>query len=264
LRILLVNDDGIHADGLHAVWHALNEEGHEVFVCVPDRPRSACAHQITMHKALRVKQVETRDGVAHTLNSTPGDCVPVALKQLMPQAPHLVISGINLGANLGDDVHYSGTVAGAMEARLNGVPAMAVSLIMTSQSEVTLWEGAVRFCVDFAPQVPQLALARDTFLNVNVPNLPMAQLQGVRVTSQGSRRYKGDITRHEAPLVGVFYWRGGEVTDRAESPDADVAVVQEGCISVTPLHVDMTRRDAFPAVQAALEAAALPFYKGGH
>jgi 5'-nucleotidase len=245
MRILLTNDDGIGADGLHAAWYALKAAGHEIFVCVPDRPRSAVSHAITMHKPLRIKKVETRDGLAHTTNGTPADCVPMALLHLMPEPPDLCISGINLGPNLGDDVHYSGTVGGAMEAILNGVPSMAISLVTHKDP---LWEAAARFCVQIAPKISAMNLPRDSFLNVNVPNLPLAEIGGVRVTSQGSRRYKGDLVRYEAPVVGEYFWRGGEVIDRAESEDADVHVVKTGIISVTPIHVDLTRRDAMEAV----------------
>lgn len=248
MRILLTNDDGIHAPGLHAAWRALNEAGHEVFVCVPDRPRSACSHQITMHKPLRASQVETRDGLANTCNGTPADCVPLALLQLMPNPPDLVISGINLGPNLGDDVHYSGTVAGAMEGLLNGFPAIAISLAGWNNPQ---WQAAAAFCADFALKMPTLKLPRDTFININVPNLPPGQIQGVRVTTQGSRRYKGDISRHEAPNVGVYYWRGGEIIDRSETDDTDILAIQNNYISVTPLHVDLTRRDALDILKQA-------------
>lgn len=251
MKILLTNDDGIHADGLHAAWRALQNAGHEVTVCVPDRPRSACSHQITMHKPLRVKRVETRDGLAFTTNGTPADCVPMALLHLMESPPDLCISGINLGPNLGDDVHYSGTVGGAMEAMLNGTVAMAISLVTHENPD---WRAAAQFCADFAPKIPAMQLPRDTFLNVNVPNLAPEELRGIRVTSQGSRRYKGDLTRYHAPVVGEYFWRGGEVIDRAESDDADVFVVKNGFISVTPIHVDLTRRDAMPTVQAAIDS----------
>lgn len=250
MKILLTNDDGIGADGLHAAWNALKGAGHEILVCVPDRPRSAVSHAITMHKPLRVKQVETRDGLAYTTNGTPADCVPMALLHLMPHPPDLCISGINLGPNLGDDVHYSGTVGGAMEAVLNGVSSMAISLVTHKDP---LWHAAGKFCAQIAPKIAEMKLPRDTFLNVNVPNLAPADIQGVRVTSQGSRRYKGDLVRYEAPIVGEYFWRGGEVIDRAESDDADVLVVKDGFISVTPIHVDLTRRDAMEGVAAVLE-----------
>lgn len=250
MRILLTNDDGIGADGLHAAWNALKANGHEVFVCVPDRPRSAVSHSITMHKPLRVKKVETRDGLAHTTNGTPADCVPMALLHLMPDLPDLCISGINIGPNLGDDVHYSGTVGGAMEAALNGVVSMAISLVTHKDP---LWEAAATFCAQIAPKISQMNLPPDTFLNVNVPNLAPAEIAGVKVTSQGSRRYKGDLVRYEAPIVGEYYWRGGEVIDRAESEDADVHVVKRGFISVTPIHVDLTRRDSMESVAAVLK-----------
>jgi 5'-nucleotidase len=242
----LTNDDGIHAPGLHAAWHALNAAGHDVFVCVPDRPRSAVSHSITMHKPLRAHRVETPDGIAHTSNGKPADCVPLALLQLMEQAPELVISGINLGPNLGDDVHYSGTVAGAMEGVLNGFPAFSISLAAFENPQ---WKDAAKFCAEFAGKMRGLELPRDTFVNINVPN---GEIKGVRVTEQGSRRYKGDIKKYEAPYVGVYYWRGGEIVDRLEEDNTDIRAVQEGYIAVTPLHVDLTRRDAMEALQNAL------------
>lgn len=248
MRILLTNDDGIFADGLHAAWRALKEVA-EVFVCVPDRPRSAVSHAITMHKPLRAKQVETADGLAHTCNGMPADCVPLALLQLMEQPPDLVVSGINLGPNLGDDVHYSGTVAGAMEGMLNGIPAFAISLADWQNAD---WRAAAGFCAEFAEKMFNLTLPRDTFVNVNVPNLAPEEIKGVRVTSQGSRRYKGDIVRYEAPHIGVYYWRGGEIVDRVETENTDIRAVESGFISVTPLHVDLTNFQAIETLEQVL------------
>jgi 5'-nucleotidase len=248
MQILLTNDDGIYAPGLHAAWNALKEIG-EVFVCVPDRPRSACSHSVTLHKPLRANRIETTDGIAWTSNGTPADCVPLAMLQLMNGKPDLVVSGINLGPNLGDDVHYSGTVAGAMEGLLNGVPSLAISLADWSNPN---WDAATNFLRDFAPKVPTLQLARDTFLNVNVPNSAPENINGVRVTTQGSRRYKGDVSRHEAPHVGVYYWRGGEIIDRSERDDTDILDIKNGFISVTPLHVELTNYDSMATVEAAL------------
>jgi len=249
MRILLTNDDGVRAPGLHAAWRALNADGHEVFVCVPDRPRSACSHQITMHKPLRVQEVPSEDGLAHAVNGTPADCVPLAILQLMPSPPDLAISGINLGPNLGDDVHYSGTVAGAMEATFHGIRAFSISL---AGWEEPRWEAAAKFCAQWAQAMPTLDLPRDTFCNVNVPNLAPHEIRGVTATTQGSRRYKGDITRHEAPGVGAYYWRGGVLVDRSERDDTDILAVNAGFISVSPLHVDLTRLDALEAVRRAL------------
>jgi 5'-nucleotidase len=253
MRILLTNDDGIYANGLHAVWRAFNNAGYKVFVCVPDRPRSAVSHGITMHKPLRANEVSTPDGVAWTSNGTPADCVPLALLQLIPQtgfgSPDLVVSGINLGPNLGDDVHYSGTVAGAMEGMLNAIPAMALSLADWTNPD---WRAATEFCADFAPRFLELStrLPRDTFVNVNVPNLAPEAIRGVRITTQGSRRYKGDIVKYEAPQIGAYYWRGGELIDRSETADTDILAVKAGYISVTPLHVDLTNRNAMSVLQA--------------
>jgi len=250
MRILLTNDDGIHAPGLHAAWQALKSVG-EVFVCVPDRPRSACSHSITMHKPLRANEVMTADGVAHTSNGTPADCVPLAMLQLMPHEPDLVVSGINLGPNLGDDVHYSGTVAGAMEGMLNGIPSFAISLAAWNDPQ---WETAASFCAEFAGKMMNLPLPVDTFVNINVPNVTTSEIKGVLATTQGSRRYKGDIVRHEAPQIGVYYWRGGELIDRSETDDTDILAVAQNYISVTPLHVDLTRRDALDILKQAVGA----------
>lgn len=249
MKILLVNDDGVGAPGLHAAWRALNEAGHDVFVCCPDRPRSAVSHAITMHKALQIKRVETPDGVAHACNGMPADCVPVALRGLMKSPPDLIVSGINFGENLGDDVVYSGTVAGAMEGVLSGFPSMAISLCTWDNP---LWESAARAVAELAPKIAALNLPDDTFVNVNVPNLAPQEVRGLRVTRQGSRRYKGDIQRYEAPRIGEYFWRGGEVVDRSESGDSDIEAVRDGFISVTPLHVDLTRRDALETLRTAL------------
>jgi 5'-nucleotidase len=246
MRILLTNDDGIHADGLHALWRALNAEGHEVFVCVPDRQRSACSHGITMHEPLRAKEVPTPDGMAWACSGLPADCVPLAIMQLMNAMPEVVISGINLGPNLGDDVHYSGTVAGAMEGLLNGIPSMAISL---ADYENPRFEAAANFAARFAPNLAQVKLPEDTFINVNVPNVPPDEIRGVKVTTQGSRRYKGDIVRYEAPHIGVYYWRGGEVIDRPDSGETDIWAVKNNYIAVTPLHVDLSNIAAHEILQ---------------
>ena len=249
LQILLSNDDGYNAPGLEAAWRALLNAGHEVFVCAPDGPRSACSHGITLHKPLWVKTFETKVGLAHACNGTPADCVTVALLELMPRQPDLIVSGINLGPNLGDDVHYSGTVGAAMEGTLYGHRTLAISLDTHENPD---WRGASEFLADFAAKAVALELPRDTFLNVNVPNLSPDEIQGARVSSQGTRRYKGDITRHRVPRQGDFFWRGGEVVDRAESEDADVHLIKHGWISVSPLHVDLTRRDAMENVARVL------------
>lgn len=249
MRILLTNDDGIHADGLHAAWRALKTIG-EVFVCVPDQQRSACGHGITMHEPLRAKEVETPDGKAWACSGLPADCVPLAILQLMDAPPDVVVSGINLGPNLGDDVHYSGTVAGAMEGLLNGVPSFSISL---ADYENPRWDAAAQFCARFAPQLPTLDLPPDTFVNVNVPNIAPDEIRGVRLTTQGSRRYKGDIARYEAPHIGVYYWRGGEVIDRPDEGETDIWAVKNNFIAVTPLHVDLSNHAAHDVLRAILE-----------
>lgn len=235
-HVLLTNDDGISAEGLAVLCVAMQEVG-EVTVVAPERPRSASSHAITLHKPLRADRVHWPwGGDGYASNGTPSDCVVLGLYALMPRCD-LVISGINLGANLGEDLTYSGTVSAAMEGTLCGKPSLAASLAVDERPDYAL---AARFMARLARQVLQRGLPPDVLLNVNVPNVPEEALVGVAITHQGKRRYSGRVERRVDPRGRPYYWLGGETILERDGDDSDGAAIQAGKISVTPLHLNLT------------------------
>ena len=233
MRILVTNDDGVHSPGIEALAKALTAIG-EVWVVAPDRERTAVAHAVTLHKPLRLQQLRPR---TYAVNGTPVDCVNLALLKVMPKPPAIVVSGINKGVNLGDDVMYSGTVSAAMEGTILGVPSVAVSQ-----------EGrdAFRFDVgaSYAARVVRLVLARglpeETLVNVNIPNRPRRDIRGVRVTCLSRRRFHNPIVAKLDPHGRKYYWIAGERVSWSRSKDADHEAIEEGFVSITPIHLDTT------------------------
>lgn len=241
MRILLTNDDGIHAEGLRVLRAAMETKGH-VTVVAPERPRSACSHAITLHKPLHLSTVQLDDGIlGYTTNGTPSDCVALALCDLMEEKPDLVISGINLGPNLGDDITYSGTVAAAFEGAIFGVKSFAISV---ADYHVKSFDYAAKVATMVADAIMEHGLSEETLLNVNVPNLPESEILGIEVTRQGKRRYLGSIEKRIHPRGMPYYWRGGEIKDPNGEPGTDVAAIAAGKVSVTPLQIDMTNHAA--------------------
>jgi 5'-nucleotidase len=241
LRILLSNDDGIFAPGLLALKKALDDEGYEVTVCAPDRPRSAASHAITLHKPLRAVETRLPDGsLGWAISGTPADCALLGLDAICAEKGiDLVLSGINHGPNLGWDVIYSGTVAAAMEAVILGFPAIAVSC--TSYDKDLHYDTGARFVArELVPKVMASGLPRNTLLNVNVPNLPESEIKGVKLAAKSERRYKDRMEKRLDPRGGAYYWLGGLPTDEPTPAGTDSAVTAEGYIAVTPLHLDMT------------------------
>ena len=243
--ILVTNDDGIHAEGLAALAEALTPLG-DVWVIAPEREQSACGHALTLHRPLRAVPMGER---RFAVNGTPSDCVNLAVLGFLPERPVLVASGINHGANLGDDVTYSGTVSAAMEATLLGVPAVAVSLLdggslahAASAARVV----AMRVLVDGLP--------RKTLLNVNVP--PVAPL-GVRPTRLGHRVYSDKIVEQSDPRGRTHYWIGAGEPAWEALDGTDMGAIHDGYVAVTPLHLDLTNHGALARMQdwgAALSA----------
>lgn len=236
--ILVSNDDGIYSEGLHALESALKTIG-EIYTVAPDREQSAVSHSLTLHRPLRIEELAPK---RFAVNGTPTDCVNLAVKGFLPVRPDLVVSGINKGANLGDDITYSGTVSAAMEGSLLGIPSIAVSLVI--QDKPHHFESAAEFAAMLAAQVIEQGMPADTLLNVNVPNLSQQELKGYRVTRQGKRRYAETIDARVDPRGRKYYWIGGD--DLGFDPDegTDCVAVHEGFISVTPLHVDLTNYQA--------------------
>src|SRR5438309_2166828 len=238
MRILLTNDDGVYSEGLFALHAALSPQ-HDVTVIAPDRNWSISGHQRTMDRPLRVTEVKLRDGSpAFSTDGTPSDCVALAVLGLIDQPPELVISGINHGNNLGDDITYSGTVAAAMEGLISELPSIAIS--MNTKPEWTVETGA-KFIKRLVEQVAIHGQAKDILLNVNVPNLPEDQIKGVQITRLGRRIYKDELIVRTDPRGHKYYWIGGEAPPiHPREEGTDVTAIDDGYVSITPIHMDLT------------------------
>jgi 5'-nucleotidase len=246
LDILLTNDDGINADGLWALYHALHPR-HRVTIVAPDRERSAVGHGITLKHPLRAEQVKRNGGYCGwAVSGTPADCIKLAVLELLDHQPDLVISGINPGANVGINMNYSGTVAAAKEASVYGLSAMAVSI---ENGVPVRFDDAARFVSRFAPIIHAKGLPPGTFLNINVPNLPGEHIAGVRISRQGADLYKEYFEKRQDPRNATYYWQGSESKPSYTSEDADGAVLSGNFISVTPVRCDMTDYDALRQIQ---------------
>src|SRR6266511_197392 len=232
--ILVTNDDGVHAAGLHALAAALDDLG-DVYVVAPDREQSAVGHALTLHRPLRVTQVGER---RFAVNGTPSDCVNLAVLGFLPERPVLVASGINHGSNLGDDVTYSGTVSAAMEGTLLGVPSMAVS---QADPDMDDFGSAVPVARLVAARVLVEGLPAKTLLNVNVPR---GEVHGIRMTRLGHRVYREKVVREVDPRGRPYYWIGAGPPEWQEDDASDIAAVHGGLASVTPLHLDLTHYGA--------------------
>lgn len=236
MRILITNDDGIHDEGLIALAQHLCQVG-EVTAIAPDRPRSAIGHAITLHKPLRMQQVALPGGITgFSTNGTPSDCVVLGMSSLDPR-PELVISGINQGPNLGEDLTYSGTVSAAMEAAILGLNAFAISV---ASFEISSFDTAAGFAAHLAQMISAKGLPRDTFLNVNVPDLEPSAIAGVAVTRQGHRRYQSRVEKRFDPRGRPYYWLGGDLYSEEADADTDVGALAADMISITPIHLDLT------------------------
>lgn len=238
MHIMVTNDDGIHAPGIIALAAAMQELG-RVTVVAPDRERSAAGHSLTLHAPLRV--FELREGW-FAVDGTPTDCVNMGIHSLLDSPPDLVLSGINHGANLGDDITYSGTVAAAMEANLMGIPAIAVSLATFERQGH--FDAAAQVALRVARQVLANGLPADTFLNINVPDSPLDVLQPPLVTRQGTRSFVGKVIDKTDPRGRKYYWIGSEEPAFNDEPGTDFHALNRGHVSVTPLHLDLTNHDS--------------------
>jgi 5'-nucleotidase len=236
LKILLTNDDGIYAPGLWALYEHLKRD-HQLMVVAPDRERSAVGHGITLHQPLRAAHIELNGFRGWAVSGTPADCVKLAIRELLPAPPDMVVSGINPGANVGINLNYSGTVAAAKEAAIYGFPALAISI---QGGDDPLFETAARCIAQLIPLVHDQRLPAGTFLNVNVPNLPWSSIAGMRLSRQCIDPYDDYFEKRHDPRNRVYYWQGGEPRPAFRHPDADDAVLTTNCISITPVRCDMT------------------------
>ena len=243
--ILVSNDDGIQSEGISALEEALKTVG-EVYTVAPDRERNAVSHALTLHRPLRVQELADR---RFAVDGTPTDCVNLAVKGFLPVRPQLVVSGINKGPNLGDDVMYSGTVSAAIEGVLLGIPSIAVSIAAFRDYS---FEVAAEFAAGLASRVLEKGIPPDTLLNVNVPHLPAREIKGFRITRQGKRRYGNAIVERTDPRGEKYYWIGGDDLGFVHEEGTDCVAVHEGFISVTPLHIDLTNHKSLAEIQALM------------
>lgn len=234
MRFLVTNDDGYMALGIGVLARAASAFG-EVQVVAPDREQSATSHSLTMHFPLRVRR--TGSGKI-AVDGTPTDCVILALGALLEERPDFVFSGVNHGANLGDDVLYSGTVAAAMEATILGIPAVAVSYTGRDPEEIEAWTEHLSGLLEQI--VKRRDFPEDTLLNINLPAIAPNEVAGVKVTTLGRRAYFDSLTRAHDPSGKEYYWIGGGESRWWGGADSDFRAIQAGYISVTPLHLDLT------------------------
>lgn len=241
MRILLTNDDGVHAPGILAAKIALDTLG-EVFLVAPERPRSAAGHAITLHKPLRITPMRLANGqYAWATNGTPTDCVTLGYDIVMEGRCDLVVSGINAGANLGWDLTYSGTVAAALEGAILGLPSLAVSLVYARDTQPELdFSTAAGVTARLARQMASDPLPPNTLLNVNVPFVPESELRGTVITHQGRREYIDRIVVRDDPAGRPYYWQAGSIREDVPDIGSDVHAVLNNQISVTPVQLDMT------------------------
>jgi len=234
LKILVTNDDGIHSEGIIVLAKALREVG-DVLVVAPDREKSAIAHSLTLHRPLRVERIKRN---FYTVDGTPADCVYLGVNTIFPTRPQLIVSGINKGGNLGDDVTYSGTVSAAFEGTLLGIPSFAISLVSRSQFK---FHTAARFAVRVAQYIIKKGLPKDTFLNINVPNLDEKEIKSYKITAQGRWIHNGTgVIEKIDPRGKKYYWIGSEQLIFHKRGDTDFEAVSDSYISITPLHLDLT------------------------
>lgn len=238
MSVLITNDDGITAPGMHALARALATVG-PVAVVAPEHERSATGHAITLHKPLRAVRaaIPGLEISAWATNGTPADCVVLGVLDLLPQRPEVVVSGINVGPNIGGDLAYSGTVSGAMEGAIMGIPSIAVSV---ASFDVGSFEVASTAAARLVEVVRRWGLPRDTLLNVNVPNLTLGDVKGLAVTRQGTRRYLNRLDKRKDPRGRIYYWMGGEEDPMPDEEGTDAWALRRGMISVTPIQMNMT------------------------
>lgn len=242
--IFVTNDDGVYASGIEALILALAPLG-RVVVLAPDSQRSAASHSITLHRPLRLNEVSAD---RYSTDGTPADCVIIGLRWLLKEKPALVVSGINDGPNLADDVHYSGTVAAAMEAAVVGVPAIAVSLNSGCDRH---FKTAAHAAYLVAKDVLRNGMAAGTMLNVNAPNIPQSEVRGFANTFLGKGWFGSGIEERVDPRNGKYYWIGGKRETFDGAAGSDIKAIVDGFISVTPLNSNLTDRAALDALRAS-------------
>ncbi len=235
-RILVSNDDGITSPGIIALEKSLASIVKEVIVVAPDRDQSAVSHALNLHRPLRVEKVLHN---RYSVDGTPTDCINLAVNGLIKgKKPDMILSGINKGANLGEDITYSGTVSAAMEGTLLGIPSVAISVLGRDDF---IFGPAAEYAKTVVVFLLKNRLPKNTLLNVNVPNMPLERIKGVKITKQGKRFfYNNKVIKNKDPRGKDYYWIGGDETGFVKTPNSDIASVMRGYISITPIKLDFT------------------------
>ncbi|MGY6276025.1 5'/3'-nucleotidase SurE [Methylomonas sp. MgM2] len=251
MHILISNDDGYLAQGINALAVALGQYA-EVSVVCPDRNRSAASNSLTLDMPLRATPCD--NGFVR-VDGTPTDCVHLAITGLLDHEPDMVFAGINHGANLGDDVLYSGTVAAATEGRFLGLPAIAISLV---GSDPKHFDTAAQVAISLMRKIQSHPLPEDTLLNVNVPDLPLTEIRGYQSTRLGARHKAEAVIRSSDPRGQTIYWVGPPGSEQDAGPGTDFDAIRNGYVSITPLRLDLTRYDRLDSLRdwLATEASA--------
>lgn len=241
MRILLTNDDGVYAPGLAALATALNGD-HELTVVAPETEQSAVGHAITLADPIRVRRLGPRTGLnGWAVSGTPADCVKLAVNELLPQRPELVISGINKGGNVGVNLLYSGTVSAATEAAILGLQGIAVSLNTHAEADYAF---AAEFTAHLVSNLGGLPVSPQAALNVNIPALPEELIKGVIFTQQSQARLVERFIQREDPRGQTYYWQAGETMQQDGGLETDYTALEEGYVSITPVRHDLTNHKA--------------------
>ncbi|OIP91478.1 MAG: 5'/3'-nucleotidase SurE [Syntrophaceae bacterium CG2_30_49_12] len=251
MRFLLTNDDGIYAKGLSVLYQEISRDA-DCLIVAPEVEQSAVGHAITLFRPLMVRKARKNGNfLGYAVTGTPADCVMIGIRELSERPVDLVISGINLGANVGINVIYSGTVSAATEGAILGIPSMAVSLDTLREADFTF---AARFARKMAQFMVKDNPRKNIPLNINIPALPEDRIRGIVVTKQGRARFTENFERRVDPRDNVYYWLAGETkTSDEEEINSDVYALSKGMISITPIDYDLTRYDALPDLSARIK-----------
>lgn len=236
-KILITNDDGILSEGIYALWESMEEVG-ETYIAAPNSGKSGSSHSLTLSEPLRVKTLERKNGFkGWSINGTPVDCVKIAIKILMGGKPDIIISGINHGANLGNNIIYSGTVSAAAEGTLSGIPSMAISLASDKKNN---YKSAKIYAKKIIKHILKYGLPVGTLLNVNIPNCDYEQINGIQITRQGNQCFIDEFEMRVDPRSSKYYWIKGKMIDEDRSIDFDGNAIKENYVSITPIYYRLT------------------------
>ncbi len=238
-KVLLVNDDGYHSEGILTMRETLIENGFDVTTVTPDRNMSGSSHSLTFTRPLKISKLKNYENFYYIVDGTPADCVHLGYYVILKEEkPDILVSGINTGPNLGNDIFYSGTVGAAREGTLLGIPSIAVSPASSKEPD---FKGISEIALKIIKRVLTAGLPEKTFLNITVPNLPKERIKGFMLTKQGRGAYKEEIKKYISPSKEEYWWIGGEESlEEVCEPGSDYTAVKEGFVSITPLRLDLT------------------------